>query len=184
MNRKSVFITIFLISLSGCSGLDFSHVGPDAENFHPKRIAVLPETVGMHESARGIVNIAVSKVLAKKGWYEGVVNGETIKTKTMTSPELEKEIALFVAQVHSQGVSDPDRAAKLAEVLHADDFFLTDVTAWEYSREAGGKICRVGLAVKLIDAANGAVIWKAKHELVKDYWVFKPKINDVADKSI
>lgn len=181
MKRFAVFMMALLLALSGCAGLDFSHLDPDAPNFHPKRIAVLPETVGPHESARDVVNIAVSKALSQTGWYEGVVNGEMIKTQTIGSPELSKEILAYIEQVNTRGVSDPDRAAKLGDILKADALLLTDVTSWGFGKENGNKVCRVGLEVKLIDASKGTVIWKANHELVEDYLIFKPKINDVAD---
>ncbi len=182
MNRLTAFHLITVSLLSACSGLDFSHMDPDAAHFHPKRIAVLPETVGQHESARDVVNLAVTQALAKKGWFEAVVNAETIKSQSISSPDLAAELTSYLQQINTLGVSDPEKTAKLGEALQADAFFITDVTSWEYGRQAGNKVCRVGLGVKLVDATKGTVIWKANHELVEDYWVFKPKLNDVADR--
>jgi len=182
MNVLTALFLLTAMALSACAGLDFSHVDPEAEDFHPKRIAVLPETVGEHESARDVLNHAATNALTGKGWYEAVVNGETIKTQSLVSPDLAAEIENYLQQVNTSGISDPKKTTKIKDALQADAFFLTSVTSWEYGRQEGNKVCRVGLGIKLIDATNGTVIWKANHELAETYWVFKPKINDVADK--
>ncbi|MFQ5597448.1 MAG: hypothetical protein ACE5GK_05295 [Nitrospiria bacterium] len=181
MKRSFLILLPLFLLLNACAGLDFSHVDPAAEAFHPKRIAILPETVGPHESARDVVGVAVAKVLAEQGWFEDVVDGTVIKTQTQSSPDLAKEMMGYIQQINTLGVSDPEKAAKLGERLQTDAFFLTYVTSWGYGRKEGSKVCRVGLGVKLIDASKGTVIWKANHELVEDYWVFKPKIQNVAN---
>jgi hypothetical protein len=43
-------------------------------------------------------------------------------------------------------------------------------------------VARVGLGVKLVDASKGTVIWKANHELVEEYTLFRPKLNKMTDE--
>ncbi len=182
MLRLSSFFLMMLLPLSGCSGLDFSHLSPDAASFHPKRIAVFPETVGTHESARDVVKGTIKKILNEKGWYDDIVDTGRIKNKSQHPSELSKQLHVYIEQVNSLGRIDPEISRELGRALKADAFFLSDVTSWGYGRLEGNKVCRVALGVKLIDAENGTVIWKANHELIEDYWVIKPTLNDVADE--
>ncbi len=182
MERVSLFLFLILLPLSGCSGLDYSHLSPDAADFRPKRIAVFPEAVGRHESARAVINTSIKKILSEKGWYEEIINTHEIKNKSRQSLDLAKQLKAYVNQVNIQGQMDPEVSKQLAGVLQADAFFLSNVTSWGYGRLEGNKISRVALAVKLIDANKGTVIWKANHELIEDYWVIKPKLDELADE--
>jgi len=182
VERVSLFLLFILLPLSGCSGLDYSHLSPDAADFHPKRIAVFPEAVGTHESARVVINSSIKKILNEKGWYDKVVDTHEIKNKSRQSLDLAEQLKDYVAQINTRGHMDPEISKKLARVLRADAFFLSSVTSWGYGRLEGNKISRVALVVKLIDAKKGTVIWKAKHELIEDYWVIKPKLDELADE--
>jgi len=178
----SSFLFTILLSLSACSGLDFSHLSPDAAAFHPKRIAVFPETLGTHESARDVVNSTIKKILSEKGWYDDIIDADRIKNESHDPSELAKQLSDYIQQVNTLGQMDPEISRQLGIILKADAFFLSDVMSWGYGRLEGNKVCRVALGVKLIDADKGTVIWKANHELIEDYWVIKPKLDDVADE--
>jgi TolB-like protein len=124
----------------------------------------------------------VSKNLAKKGWFENVVDASSIKTRVTSSAEMSNDLSTYLQKVNSLGVSDPALSAKLRASTKADALFLTYVTAWSYGRQEGSKVARVGLGIRLVDASTGTIMWKANHELVEDYWMFRPKLDDLAEE--
>jgi len=178
---KKTLLLLVLTFLAGCGGLNFSQISPEAQNFHPRTIAVLPATVGQYESARDIVDVAVSKNLANRGWFDNVVDVTTIKTQTSNAPELATDLAAYIQRINTLGVSDSELAGRLHNKLKADALFLTYITSWGYGRMEGSKVGRVGLGLKLVDASKGTIIWKANHELTEDYLLFKPKLNHIAN---
>ena len=183
MKLKSiVFIALLFITFNGCSGLNFSQLSPDAKNFHPKTIAVLPATVGEYEASRDVIDGVVSKKLTKSGWFTNVTDAQTIKTQLTSSPELSADVQAYIQKMNTLGISDSVLAGKLRESLKANALFMTYVTSWGYGRLDGNKIGRVGLGVKLIDASKGTVIWKANHELITEYTFFAPKLPKMAEE--
>lgn len=185
MKVKMLFaIVALLFAITDCSGIKFSQISPEAKNFHPKTIAVLPATVGEHESARDIVDTVVSKKLAESHWFANVVDAMTIKSQIATSEELSSNLQSYIQKVNTLGVSDPAISARLKDALNSDALLLTYVTSWGYGRSEGNKIARVGLGLKLIDASKGTIIWKANHEQVEEYWALKPNLEKMAGKLI
>lgn len=179
---KKAVLVFMVTALVGCGGLNFSQISPEAENFHPKTIAVLPATVGQYESARDIVDVSVSRNLADRGWFDNVVDVTTVKTQTLSTPELASNLSAYIQRINTLGVSDSELAGRLRSSLNADALFLTYITSWGYGRMQGNKVGRVGLGLKLVDASKGTIIWKANHELVEDYLLFKPKLDQIADE--
>ena len=181
MMRLVLFLLVAL-SLASCASINFSQLGPEAKDFHPKTIAVLPATVGEHEPARDIVDTIVSQSFVKTGWYDNIADAVTIKTQLTNSPELAKNIGNYIQQLNTLGVSDPALTTKLREALQTDALFLVYVTSWGHGRLEGNKVARVGLGVRLIDASKGTVMWKANHELIEEYWVIKPTLDKMAEE--
>ncbi|MHB8481913.1 MAG: hypothetical protein ACYDBV_04135 [Nitrospiria bacterium] len=72
----------------------------------------------------------------------------------------------------------------MQEEFKADAILLSTVTSWGYGREEGDKVGRVGLGLKLIDSSTGNIVWKANHEIVEDYWFFRPRLEKMADKLV
>ncbi len=178
MRRVALFLT--LLGFFGCTTVNFSLVNPAAKDFHPRTVASLPPTVGEYEAARDVVDVVIAKGLIEKGQFENVLDAATIKTMMESSPELINDVSTYIQRVNTLGVSDKALASRLRDALKTDAFFLTYVTAWGYGRMEGSKVGRVGLGVKLVDPSTGTIMWKANHDMVKDYWFFKPKLNDMA----
>ena len=176
------FIALIICFLTGCSSINYSQLSPDSKSFHPKTIAVLPATIGEHESARDVIDLAVSMKLVRTKWFANVVDAGSVKTQVTQSSEISDDLGKYIQQLNTLGVSDPALSGKLKEGLNADALFLTYVTSWGYGRSDGNKVARVGLGVKLVDASKGTVIWKANHELVEEYTIFKPKLNNMTDE--
>lgn len=181
MMKRLLFIFVAL-SFTGCASINFSQVSPDAKDFHPKTIAVLPATVGQYESARDVIDTIVSQSLVKTGWYDNIEDSVSIKAQVSSSPELAANIGNYIQQLNTLGMSEPILTAKLHEALQTDALFLVYVTSWGYGRLEGNKVARVGLGVKLVNASKGAIMWKANHEFIEEYWVFKPTLETMAEK--
>jgi TolB-like protein len=54
------------------------------------------------------------------------------------------------------------------------------VNSWEYVRKEGDNVGRVGLSLRLIDAATGTTVWKSRHERSDSYMFIKPSLKDIA----
>ena len=184
MNKKIAIVLFFVLAFGfvGCAGLNFSQLSPDAEDFHPRTIAVLPVTVGEFEPSRDVIGAVVSRRLVESLWYDNVVDEESVKGQIINSDELAGEIGKFMEKLNALGVCDPALAARLRDALHADALILTHVTSWGHGRVEGEKVARVGLGLKLVDASRGSIMWKANHQLVEDYWMIKPKLSETADE--
>lgn len=178
----SAFFLVFTAFLAGCGGLNFSQVSPEAKDFSPSTIAVLPATVGEFESSRSVIDDLASRKLLETGLFEEVRDSATIKTQVSASAETASLMEGYIQRLNTLGISDAAVSAKLKETLRADAFFLTYVTSWGYGRQGGDKIARVGLGIRLINPSSGSIIWKANHELVEDYWMIKPDLGKLADK--
>lgn len=168
--------------IAGCGGINFSQVSPEAKGFSPGTIAVLPATVGEHESSRSIIDDAVSRKLLQTGAFENIVDSASIKNQLAGSTELAASMEGYIQRLNTLGISDANVAMKLKDALHADAFFLTYVSSWEYGRQEGNKVARVGIGIKLINASNGNVIWKANHELVEEYLMIRPDLGKLSEE--
>ncbi len=173
---------VILVLLAGCASLNYSELNPKEKDFHPKTIAVLPVTVGDNEPARDVVDAVMARKLAESRWFQNVVDPVSIKNQITASTELANDVQGYIQKVNTLGVSDPAVTAKLKGSFNADALLLTYVTAWGYGRQDGNKVARVGLGVKLVDASNGAIVWKASHEIVEDYMILKPGLDKISDK--
>ncbi|MBW7957915.1 MAG: hypothetical protein H3C68_08500 [Deltaproteobacteria bacterium] len=181
--KKTALLAFFtFLFLAGCAGINFSQLSPDAKDFHPKTIAVMPATVGEHESSRDIIDGVVSASLLKSKRYDNIVDSTTIKTQISNSTELANELAFYIQKINTLGVSDPQSVAKLRESIEAEAILLTYVSSWGYGRADGNKVARVGLGLKLVDSSTGRIVWKASHELIEEYTIIRPDQAKMADK--
>jgi len=177
---RKVLLFLFAVILSGCAGVNFSQVNPEAKDFHPKTIAVMPATVGEYESSRDIIEQVISSSLLKTGYFENVVDSTSIKTQVAGSTELANDVSSFIQKLNTIGVSDTEAVSRIKTTVNTEALFLTYVTSWGYGRSEGNKVARVGLGVKLINATNGQLVWKANHEVTEDYTIIKPDLDDMA----
>ncbi|MBI2399470.1 MAG: hypothetical protein HYV23_00125 [Deltaproteobacteria bacterium] len=177
---KKVVLFLFAVVLSGCAGVNFSQVNPEAKDFHPKTIAVMPATVGEYESSRDIIEQVISSSLLKTGYFENVVDSTSVKTQVAGSAELANDVSSFIQKLNTIGVADTEAVSRIKTTVNTEALFLTYVTSWGYGRSEGNKVARVGLGVKLVNAANGQLVWKANHEVTEDYTIIKPGLDDMA----
>lgn len=174
------FSVLIVIMLFGCEGIRYSHVAPDAKDFHPEKIGVLSVDVGIYEEARGVIDQIIAGVLVKKGWFADVVTSDTVKSRMESDDDLRKAVFDYIAKLKTVNFSDPDLSRNIGEAYQIDAFLVINVNFWNYTVEGADKVAKVGLGMKLVEAETGNIIWKAGHHVAKDYWFVKPDLPDVA----
>lgn len=173
-------VALLVFTFFGCSGIRYSQVAPEAKDFHPKRIGVLPVDVGTYEDARGVIDQVIAGVLVEKQWFEDVVAADIINKQLQTNGDLRKAYLDYIAKLKTVNFSDPELSKMIGEITKVDAFLLVNVDYWLYTRENDNKVAKVGFGMKMIDASSGKILWKAGHHEAEDYILIKPKLPDVA----
>ncbi|MDI6776038.1 MAG: hypothetical protein QMD03_02170 [Syntrophales bacterium] len=180
MKKKCFVVILLVLMLSGCGGLRYSQVAPEAKDFHPRRIGVLPVDVGTYEEARGVIDQVIAGVLVDKKWFADVVAADTINNQLQSNEELRKVVMDYLAKLKTVNFSDPELSKKIGELSQIDAFLVVNVDYWNYTVENEKKLAKVGIGIKMVEAGTGKIIWKAGHHLSEDYLLFKPALPDVA----
>jgi len=180
---KKIFhlaVMVLLLFSFGCEGIRYSQIAPEAKNFHPKRIGILPADVGTYEEAKGVIDQIVAGVLVDTKWFTDVVPGDAMGKRIESDAALKKVYQDYIAKLRAVNYSDPDMSRKIGEMAKVDAIMLVEVDYWNYTTEKGDKIGKVGMGMKMIDTASGRIMWKAGHYEAQDYIIIKPALPDVA----
>lgn len=169
-----------VLALAGCGGLQEVWEGPSAGAFKPKTVAVLPPMVGAYEGARESSQAVLVTVLSRTGRYESVLAPDQVNA-VFAAKEASDVLAAYYSKLDTTGQSDPGMVMKLGQFVQAEALLIPKVNHWEYGRAEGDSFGKVGLGVRFVDAATGAIVWKGRHEKVKTYMVFKPLLKDIAE---
>ena len=177
---RHCMVVIALFLLSACGGLRYSQVAPEAKDFHPKKVAILPADVGTYEEARGIVEQIFAGVLVDKKWFADVVDAATIDKQLQSNEEYRRAVLDYLVKLKTINASDSDLSKKIGETSQVDAFFVINVDFWNYTRENDKKVGKVGLGIKMIEASTGKIMWKAGHHEAESYMLIKPNLANVA----
>ncbi len=177
-------IVLAVLILSACGGLRYSQVAPEAKDFHPQRVAVLPADVGAYEEARGNVEQIFAGVLVDKRWFTDVVDAQTVANQIQASDEYRKAMLDYLVRLKTVNISDPELSRKIGAQSKVDAFFVINVDYWNYTRENDKKIGKVGLGIKMVETSTGKVMWKAGHHEQESYVIIKPDLPDIAKSLI
>jgi hypothetical protein len=177
-----VVLSLLLVLLfSGCGGLRYSQVAPEAKDFHPQRIGVLPVDAGMYEEARGAADQVIAAVLVNKKWFADVVAAEAISRQAQANEDLRKVLLDYLTKLKTVNFSDPALGRRIGELCRVDAFLVTSVDYWNYTTEGEKKVGKVGLSLKMVEASTGKIMWKAAHHETSRYYLIKPDLKDVAE---
>ena len=169
-----------VLVLGGCGGLQEVWEGPGARVFRPQSIAVLPPMSSQYDSAREDIQEVLAVALNRQGRIERVVTPENVTDIFQASKEAFDSLVFYFSRLEMTGQSDKDSAIKLGRSLNVDSFLVVRVNSWEYMRKEGDNVGRVGLSLRLIDAATGTTVWKARHERSSSYMFVKPSLKEIA----
>jgi hypothetical protein len=110
-----VFISIVLLTgILGCGGLRYSEVSPDARDFHPRRIAVLPANSAAFAEAKGDIDRLFAEVLSERKWFDDVMGGAAIARRVESDEGFRQVVTDYLAKLAN--VSFSDRPRRLLEL--------------------------------------------------------------------
>lgn len=178
---KCILIALFLVlMLFGCGGLHHSQVDPEARNFHPRRMAVLPVDVGAYREAGGTVDQMIVEVLRDKKWFREVVGGESLNHQLQAKEAFQAAMTDYLVKFKAVNFSDPELSARIGDECGVDAFLVVSVEDWDYRVENEDKVAKVGLSIRMIQAPTGKILWKAGHSRTEKYLLLKPELSGVA----
>lgn len=172
--------TWLIITLGGCGDIRFSQIEPGARDFHPQALALLSLDVVGHEEARAVVDRLITDGLTDKKYYKKVLSAQAVYSLSQKDEALRTATAAYLGKLEAVNFSDSDLSRKIGGILGVDVFLLVNIDYWYYTREADKNVAKVGLSMRLINADNGFMIWKAGHDLAPDYVIIKPELNSIA----
>ncbi len=112
---KALAPAILIVGLLACGGLRYSQMSPEAKDFHPKGILVLPAEATTFGEAKADIDRLFEEILKEKGWFTDVIGGEQIARRLSTDAELRQPVAEYLAkrrqgQLFRSGVERQDSA--------------------------------------------------------------------------
>ena len=178
--KGTAILTILLLGLLGCGGLRYSQVAPEAKDFHPQRIAVLPADTTAFPEAKASIDRVFAEVLAERKWFTDIVGGEAIGRRLETDGELRQTVTEYLAKLQKVSYSDPELSSRIGALTRTEALVLVQVDYWKYTTEDDTKMGKVGISITMIEAKTGKTIWRAVHNRASDYMIIKPDLPDVA----
>ncbi|MBU2055876.1 MAG: hypothetical protein KKC25_13070 [Proteobacteria bacterium] len=178
--ERIVIAIIFLGFFFGCGGLRYSDLSPEAKDFRPQRIAVLPADARMFPEAKGSVDRLFAEALGERKWFASVVGGEEIGRRLERDGQLRQAVEEYLTKLDKVSFSDSALSCRIGELTGAEAVVLVRVDYWNYTTEKDTKVGKVGLSLRLIDAATGKIVWTAGHHRASEYRIIKPDLPDVA----
>ncbi|MBA4423371.1 MAG: hypothetical protein C0390_09795 [Syntrophus sp. (in: bacteria)] len=177
----TVVLALLLLNIQGCGGgLRYSQVAPEAKDFHPRRVAVLPADTTAFPEAKGAIDRLFAEVLSERGWFTAVVGGEAIERRLKTDAELRKVIEDYLAKRDKVSFSDPALSGRIGVLTDTEALLLAKVDYWNYTTESGNKVGKVSLSITMIEVGTGKTLWTAVHHRISEYMIIKPDLPDVA----
>ena len=177
---ETAVIAILCIGILGCGGLRFSEISPEARDFHPRRIAVLPADTTAFAEAKGVVDRLFAEALIERQWFTGVAGGEAIGRRLESDEPFRKVVAGYLAKRTNVSFSDPELSGRIGELTGAEAFLLVRVDYWNYTTENDKKLAKVSLSITMVEAKTGKALWMASHHKISEYLIIKPDLPDVA----
>jgi hypothetical protein len=174
-------LALLLLSISGCGGgLRYSQVAPEAKNFHPRRVAVLPADTTAFPEAKSTIDRLFAEVLNERKWFTGVVGGEEIGRRLKTDTELRQVTEDYLVKREKVSFSDPALSGRIGVLTDTEALLLVKVDYWNYTTENDKKVGKVSVSITMIEAGTGKTLWTAIHQRSSDYMIIKPDLPDVA----
>jgi hypothetical protein len=174
-----IILLLMATAVVGCGGIRFSQETPEAKDFHPRGIAVLPVGSAFPQETTEAAEKVLAEVVADRDWFARVVSSGDVRKIMSSSGEAKKILTDYLDKVKSVNFSDPDLSRKMGELLQVDAFLICDIDLWNYNITGVNKSAHVGMSMKLIEAGTGTVMWKAVHNEAKEYRFFKPNLSSM-----
>lgn len=102
----------------------FSQLDTDATDYHPRKVAVFPVSVGSYEEARNPVEKIVPAELAAKKWFTSVIDTASLNSQIQSNNELRQLVTDYISKLNTLNYSDPELSGKISQLIDADAFYL------------------------------------------------------------
>ena len=178
--RRTAILVFLLLGVLGCGGLRYSQVSPEAKEFHPRGIALLPADTTAFPEAKGSVDRIFTEALGERKWFTDIVGGEEIGRRLKMDPELRQAVMEYLAKLGNVSFSDPNLSGRIGALTSTDALLLVRVDYWNYTTANDNKVGKVSLSITMIEAKTGKTIWSAVHNRASDYLIIKPDLPNVA----
>jgi len=181
VSRSTLFAVIFfIVSLTGCGGLRYSEVSPDAANCHPRQIAILPADTTTFPEAKGSVDRLFAEAMNDRKWFSMVVGGEQISSMMKKDGDFHRTVSEYLTKRAKINFSDPALSDRIGKLTDTGAFLIVRVDSWNYALADDKKVAKVGLTVAMVQAATGKIVWNASHSRISEYLIIKPDLADMA----
>jgi hypothetical protein len=177
---EATILAVLLLSIPSCGGLRYSQVSPEAKDFHPQRIAVLPADTTTFPEAKGVVDRLFAELLKERGWFSSVIGGETFGHRLEKDAELRQATSEYLAKVDKVSFSDPALSGRIGVLTDVEALLRVRVDYWNFATENETKVGKVSLNIAMIEAKTGKTIWTAIHHRISDYVIIRPDLPDIA----
>ena len=177
---KTVVPAVLFLGILGCGGLRYSEVSPEAPDFHPRGIAILPSDCRAFPEAGSDVDRLFAEALSERKWFADVVGGDALSRRLKSDEAFGQVVTDYLAKLGNVNFSDPVLSGRLGELTGTEAFLMVRVDYWNYAMENDNKIAKVSLSITMIEAKTGKIIWTAVHNRIRDYLIIKPDLPDVA----
>jgi hypothetical protein len=173
-------LIISVLLVVACGGLRFSQLDTDATDYHPRKVAVFPVSVGSYEEARNPVEKIVPAELAAKKWFTSVIDTASLNSQIQSNDELRQLVTDYISKLNTLNYSDPELSGKISQLIDADAFLFVTVEEWRYTVEKEKNYANASIGVKLIDPATGKIMWRAAHNKRERYMLVKSDMSRIA----
>ena len=177
---RTAILAFLLLGVLGCGGLRFSQVSPEAKEFHPRGIALLPADTTAFPESKGSVDRIFAEALGERKWFTDIVGGEEIGRRLEMDAELRQVVTEYLAKLRNVSFSDSDLSSRIGALTHTEALLLVRVDYWNYTTENDKKIAKVSISITMIEAKTGKTLWTAVHHKISDYMIIKPGLPDMA----
>lgn len=181
--KSFALLTMLVVFLTGCAGLNYSQVSANASNFHPKTTVILPVRMpeGMELEGEKIGNILTDSLTTSKT-YGNVIDPSTARNQLASKENkgLSDDVTSYLSKLIITGVSDDLLSKKIGNTYHSDTIIVADMSRYGYISFGGSRYAEVGFSIKVIDATTGTIYWKAGHTEQQGYLFIKPDLGEMA----
>jgi hypothetical protein len=177
---EATVLAVLLLSIPSCGGLRYSQISPEAKDFHPRRIAILPADATTFPESKGVIDRLFAGLVNERGWFSSVIGGETFGRHLETDAELRQAASEYLEKLDKVSFSDPELSSRIGVLIDVEALLLVRVDYWNYATEKDTKVGKVSLSITMIEAKTGKIVWTAVHQRISDYVIIKPDLPDVA----
>ncbi len=179
--RSFVLLAMFALFVTGCGSLNYNQASQNASKFHPQMTVLLPVKMqDGYDTAGEELHNKFTEDLTTSGVFGKLIDPATARNQMIANKSLSDAVTAYLSKLYITGVSDAELSRKIGEEYNSDTIIVADVSRLGFVSLDGKKSAEVSLGIKVIDAATGAVYWKAAHTDRASYMFFAPNLSEMA----